>query len=150
MKKIENENNKNSKKVTGIYIRSKCENEEGLQYNINLQICKLEEYCKTNNIDNVVKYIDRGFGANEDNRPALKKMIADIDKGKINKIIVTSADRLFRNLQKMHAFARKCILKDIEVVSLDSDNITDMLFLTEEIENDIRKEIKNIEKDIEI
>ncbi len=150
MKKFENEKNKNSKKAIGLYIRSRCENEEGLQYSVDSQIRKLEEYCKKNNIDNVVKYIEIGFGANSDDRPALRRMIADIDKGKINKIIVTSPNRLFRNLQKMYDFADKCFSNDIEVISLDTANITDILFVPEEIKNAIRKEVENMENDIGI
>ncbi|MCI8547804.1 MAG: recombinase family protein [Bacilli bacterium] len=140
---------KNDKNTTGIYIRSRCEDEEGLQYNIASQISRLEEYCKKNNIVNIIKYVDIGMGANFDDRPALRKMIEDIDKGIINKIIVTSPDRLFRDLQKMYNFADKCFSKDIEVISLDTEPITDILFFSDEIENAIRKARENIEKDIE-
>lgn len=124
-------------------------NEKGLQYNIDLQISRLKEYCKKNNIDNIVEYVDIGMGANSNDRPALRKMIADIDKGIINKIIVTSPDRLFRDLQKMYEFADKCFSKDIEVISLDTEHITDILFFSEEIENAIRKERENMENDME-
>lgn len=138
-----------NEKVTGLYIRSSCENEEGLQYNKMYQTCRLKEYCKKNNIDNVVEYVDIGISANSANRPALRKMIADIDKGIINKIIVTSPDRLFRDFKKMHNFIYKCFSKDIEVISLDNENLIDMIFLSEEIEDSIRKERENMENDLE-
>lgn len=146
MKKAKNKDNKST---IGIYIRSRCDNEDALKYDIDSQICRLKEYCKKNNIENIVKYVDIGVGANSNNKPALKKMIEDMDKGIINKVIVTSPNRLFRDLQKMYDFINKCFSKDIEVISLDNGNLINTLFVLEEIESDIRKSIENMENDIE-
>lgn len=141
MKKNENEKNENSKNAKGLYTHSRCENEEGLQYSINSQMRKLEEYCKKNNIDNVVKYTDIGSGENLDDRPMLRKMIEDIKKGKIDEIITTSL--------KISDFVDECFPKDIKVISLDTENTTNRSSIPKEIENEIKKEVENMETDIE-
>lgn len=142
-------NNENNKNIVGIYIRSRCENEDGLNYGIELQTNRLKDYCEKNNIVNIVKYVDIGVSANSPNKPAFNKMVSDIDKGIINKIIVTSPDRLFRDLIKAHEFLNKCISKDIEVIALDNENLMDMVFISELIEENIRQEIGYWEDEIE-
>ncbi len=116
---------RNDKNVVGLYIRSGCMDDDGLRANIYTQTHKLEEYCKSNNITNFIKYIDINKSAKADDRLAFKRMIADIDKGIINKVIVTSTSRLFRDIIKLSNFEEYSKAKNIDVISLDIGLIFD-------------------------
>lgn len=142
-------NNEKNQNIVGIYIRSRCENEDGVNYIVDSQTNRLKEYCEKNNIDNIVKYVDIGVSANSSNKPAFNKMVSDIDKGILKKIVVTSPDRLFRDLIKAQDFLNKCISKDVEIIALDNENLMDMVLISELIEENIRQEIENLENDIE-
>lgn len=57
----------------------------------------LEKYCRDNNFTNKEVYIDDGYlGLNFD-RPAFKRLIADIESGKINLVITKDLSRLGRD-----------------------------------------------------
>lgn len=47
-------------------------------------------------------YIDTGYSANDTNRPAYKKMMADIKSRKVNTILATNLERLSRNLEQQY------------------------------------------------
>lgn len=82
---------------TAIYVRSALENE----VNIKSQI----EFCK-NLLDNeeFVVYADNGYSAHDQNRPAFKNMIKDIEDGIVSKVIVYKIDRLCKNLNSLCSF----------------------------------------------
>ena len=82
---------------TAIYVRSALENEVSIEAQI--------EFCKDllNNEEFVV-YADNGYSANDQNRPAFKKMIKDIENGTANKVIAYKIDRLCRDLNSLCSF----------------------------------------------
>ena len=66
-------------------------------HSIDEQVDRMRDYCKAMGWDIYKEYIDAGFsGANTD-RPALQRLIRDIKKGKIKKVLVYKLDRLSRS-----------------------------------------------------
>lgn len=55
-------------------------------------------------------------------------MISDIDKGLINKVLITSTSKLFRDMTKMLEFISFANYKNIEVFSLTNGRINDQMF----------------------
>ena len=145
-KTIEDRNDNN---VVGLYIRSGCNYENELKADLYSQINKLEEYCKENNIKNIVKYVDINRSANSDDRLALKRMIADIEKGVINSVIITSPSKLFRDAIKLHDFIDNCVSRKIEIVLLDNGIIKDKLYSWEELKDTNIEKREVFENDIE-
>ena len=84
-------------KKTAIYARSAVKDEVAIKSQI--------EFCK-NLLDDedFVVYADNGCSAHDEDRPAFKNMINDIEEGNINKVIVYSIDRLCRDLKTVCSF----------------------------------------------
>lgn len=61
-----------------------------------VQLLKLRAYARTRGWEVVDEYIDRRSGANPD-RPALKRLEADIDAGKVDAVLVVRLDRIMRS-----------------------------------------------------
>lgn len=82
---------------TAIYVRTAQENEVEIKAQI--------EFCKDilNNEEFVV-YADNGYSAHDNNRPAYKNMIKDIEEGNVSKVIVYKIDRLCRDLNSLCSF----------------------------------------------
>ena len=83
----------------GLYIRLSREddNKIGESESIKSQRELLLLYIKDNNYNLVDEYVDDGYSGTNFERPGFKKMINDIEKGKINMIIVKDISRLGRD-----------------------------------------------------
>lgn len=83
---------------TGIYVRVSTEEQAQEGYSIRAQEQKLKDYSRIKEWGVYNVYIDEGIsGKNIEGRPAIKEMIEDIKKGKINNVLVFKIDRLTRN-----------------------------------------------------
>lgn len=147
---ITNIENKNEPNVVGLYIHSECKDSKGLQYNIYSQKKQLEEYCEKNGIENKVIYIDIGKSALSKDRPALNKMKEDIKNGKINNVLITTASKLFRNMEDMMKFINYCKKRDVAIFSLDAGFVKDTFdnFLSNKCTNESSKELDDIDDEI--
>lgn len=58
---------------------------------------RLEKFCHAFGWKDYVHYTDAGFTGAKRDRPALNKLIKDIEKGKVNKVLVYKLDRLSRS-----------------------------------------------------
>lgn len=76
-----------------IYARQSIEKIDSISVESQVDFCKYEtrgsEY---------KEYIDRGFSGKNINRPAFEKMISDIEKGLVKKVIVYKLDRISRSI----------------------------------------------------
>ena len=63
---------------------------------IQTQKMMLEKYCRDNNLTIKEVYIDDGYSGLNFDRPAFKRLIADIESGKINLVITKDLSRLGR------------------------------------------------------
>lgn len=109
------------KKRVFIYVRVSTQEQARDGYSIGEQIERLTKYCDAMGWMVVKVYTDAGHtGANMD-RPALQEMIADIEDGKADSVVVYKLDRLSRS--------QKDTLTLIEDVLLA--NKTDFVSMTE-------------------
>ena len=82
---------------TAIYARTAQENELGIKSQI--------EFCKdVLDGEDIVVYADSGYSAHDQNRPAFKNMIKDIEDGTVNKVVAYKMDRLCRDLDSLCSF----------------------------------------------
>ena len=66
-------------------------------HSIDEQIARCKSFCDAKGWKDIQNYTDAGFtGANTD-RPALKRLIEDIKKGKVDKVLIYKLDRLSRS-----------------------------------------------------
>lgn len=80
-----------------MYIRvsTNFQFEEG--YSVGAQTEKLEKYCNYQEIDNYDLYIDGGYSGSNLNRPEMKRLIKEIQEGKVESVVVVKLDRLSRS-----------------------------------------------------
>lgn len=86
----------NSFKV-GIYIRLSRDDGNIESDSIISQRSLLNQYIKENNYNLIDEYVDDGFTGTNFDRPSFKRMIKDIESGKINMIITKDMSRLGRD-----------------------------------------------------
>lgn len=80
----------------GCYVRVSTDNQLE-NYSIEEQKERLQSFCKAKDIIIVKFYTDGGFSGGSINRPALQQMLADIESGIINTVVVYKLDRLSRS-----------------------------------------------------
>ena len=81
----------------GLYVRVSTELQLEKGFSIPEQTDRLEKYCEALGWNNYKVYTDGGFSGANMNRPALQELIKDVEKKKINKVIVYKLDRLSRS-----------------------------------------------------
>jgi beta-phosphoglucomutase-like phosphatase (HAD superfamily) len=83
----------------GIYIRLSREDEDkdNESESITNQRSFILDFLKENNYTLYDEYVDDGFSGTTFDRPAFKRMIADIEKGKINMVVTKDMSRLGRD-----------------------------------------------------
>lgn len=69
---------------------------DGTSVSITTQMAVAREYCKDNQIQIVDFYCDDGFTGTNFNRPEFKRMMADIEKGRVDLVIVKDLSRFGR------------------------------------------------------
>ena len=86
------------KLITALYPRLSHEDTlQGESNSISNQKRILEAYAKQNGFSNLKWYTDDGFSGANFQRPGFQRMIADIEKGRINLVITKDLSRLGRN-----------------------------------------------------
>lgn len=111
--KIVNEKIKDNNSLAGLYIRAKDMNMAKEQEK------QLIKYCKENEIENKILYIDIGFSGIDNNRPSLNKLKEDIEKKKISKVITINIARLYRDIANLLEFEEKCNNFKIQLIFTD-------------------------------
>lgn len=88
----------------GLYERVSTEEQALRGYSIDAQKDNLEEYCKKNGLKIVGHYTDEGISGAKPplKRPALQRLLDDVQAGKIDIILFTKLDRWFRSVQEYY------------------------------------------------
>ena len=88
----------------GLFERVSTEEQSRFGFSIRSQIDALEEYCKDNKLKIVDHYCDEGVSGGKPytKRPEMKRLIEDVEAGKIDVILFTRLDRWFRNVQEYY------------------------------------------------
>lgn len=99
----------------GLFERVSTEEQAKFGYSIRNQMDALEEYCEKNNIKIVDHYTDEGVSGGKpyQKRPEMKRLLEDVQAGKIDIILFTRLDRWFRNVKEY--FKVQDILDDHKV-----------------------------------
>ena len=86
----------------GLYGRVSTEEQAIRGFSIEAQVDALKEYCKKNNMKIVDIYLDEGISGAKPplKRPALKRLLDDVEAGKIDMILFTKLDRWFRSVKE--------------------------------------------------
>ncbi len=85
-----------------IYIRVSTEDQAREGYSIQAQKNKLEAYCVSQGWDIVGLYVDDGYSAKDLERPEMKRMLAHIEQGLIDCVLVYRLDRLTRSVLDLY------------------------------------------------
>ena len=102
--------------MIGIYIRQSIEKKDSISLESQANLCKTLA-------DGEFKiYSDSGFSGKNTERPKLKELIADIDKGIIKKVIVYKLDRISRSILDFNNLLELFKKYDVDFVSY-SENI---------------------------
>lgn len=81
-----------------IYIRVSTEEQVREGFSISAQKHKLKAFCIAQEWEVAGLYADEGVSAKDMNRPELQRMIKDVEKGKIDCVLVWRLDRLTRSV----------------------------------------------------
>ena len=86
----------------GLYVRVSTEEQALRGFSIEAQIDALKEYCTKSGIKVVDVYMDEGISGAKPplKRPALKRLLEDVEAGKIDVIMFTKLDRWFRSVKE--------------------------------------------------
>lgn len=86
----------------GLFERVSTEEQARYGYSIQNQIEELEKYCKDHKYKIVDHYCDEGVSAGKPytKRPEMKRLLDDVQAGKIDIILFTRLDRWFRNVKE--------------------------------------------------
>ncbi len=114
----------------GLYERVSTDEQALRGYSIETQKDLLEEYCEKNEIKIVGHYTDEGISGAKPplKRPALQRLLDDVQAGKIDMILFTKLDRWFRSVQEYykvqeildkHNVSWKAILEDYNTDTSD-------------------------------
>jgi len=134
---------------------SKQERESG---SISTQKSYLKKFCKDNKIKIYDTYTDDGYSGANFERPGFKRMIKDIEAGKINMVIVKDLSRFGRNSSKVEYYLEEYFVeKGVRFIAIADDIDTgeietseDMLqfkaFFNEWFLRDCSKKVKNGKK----
>ena len=83
-------------KITALYCRVAREDDDAIA----LQEAMLKEYSREHGYDIVFVYADNGESGLNFDRPALSRLEADINAGRVSTVIVRSIDRISRDYIK--------------------------------------------------
>ncbi len=85
-----------------IYTRVSTETQAEEGFSLDAQIERLTSYCDSQGWEVYDIYTDEGMSAKSTDRPELKRMMSDIQKKRVDVVLVYKLDRLTRNVMDLH------------------------------------------------
>lgn len=111
---------KNTSNTIAVYSRKSKFTGKGESIGNQVELCR--EYIRTHYgneaADNVVVFEDEGFSGGNINRPAFKKMMAQIERGEFKALVVYRLDRVSRNVSDFSGLIESLNRRDIVFVSI--------------------------------
>ena len=98
--------------MIAIYCRQSIDKKDSISIEAQIESCKRLIFSEEYEV-----YTDKGFTGANTNRPQFEKLMKDIEKKKINKIIVYKVDRISRSLQDFVGIYARFEKHGIEFVS---------------------------------
>lgn len=103
------------------YVRVSTDNQLE-NYSIEEQTDRLRAFCRAKDITVVKFYTDGGYSGGNTNRPALQQMLADIDAGLIDIVVVYKLDRLSRSQKDtLMLIEDKFIANHVDFISVNEN-----------------------------
>ena len=99
--------------MIAIYARQSIEKKDSLSIEGQIELCKRECSGKTS------EYIDSGFSGKNTDRPAFKRLIADVENGLITKVVVYRLDRISRSITDFGSIWETFNKHNVEFVSIN-------------------------------
>lgn len=114
----------------------------GGSVSIETQKVLLEQYCKDHSITDYTFYCDDGCSGTNFDRAAFRQMYDDIQRGKINLVIVKDLSRFGRNYVETGMYVREFTDNDIRFIATDDNydslvNGDDLLFPIKNVVNEM-------------
>lgn len=114
----------------------------GGSVSIETQKILLEQYCKDHKITDYKFYCDDGCSGTNFDRPSFKKMLSDIDEGKINLVIVKDLSRFGRNYVEAGMYVQRFTDSNIRFIAADDNydslvNSDDLLLPIKNVVNEM-------------
>jgi putative DNA-invertase from lambdoid prophage Rac len=99
------------KEMIGLYLRVSTNRQD-----VRTQRHALQEYCKRQLYPDaeLVTYVDDGVSGTKAERPALSRLLKDVEGGRIDRVVVFELSRLHRDLMELLRFMER--LDDLDVV----------------------------------
>lgn len=108
--------------LVGIYTRVSTQEQAKEGYSLGEQEERLKSYCAARDWTVANVYSDGGFSGGNTNRPALQKMINDIERKKIELVLVYKLDRLSRSQKDTMTLIEDVFIKNnIHFVSINEN-----------------------------
>ena len=86
----------------GLYSRvSHISQAEDDRVSLSEQDREMVEYCESRNYEVVKKYVDPGYKGWSRHRPGFREMLADMETGAVDVVVMWHSDRLFRDFKPM-------------------------------------------------
>ena len=83
------------------------------------QVANCEALAARENLKVVARYEDEGLSGNDDNRPGYQRMLAALEKGKIDGIVCDETSRITRNQAELHRLVAELNFRDQFLISGD-------------------------------
>ena len=108
--------------MIALYCRVSTREQSIEGYSIGEQQERLKDYSSAMGWKNFDLYVDGGFSGGNMERPALKRMLRDIEKGKIEKVVVYKLDRLSRSQKDSLVLIEDIFLKNnVDFISMSEN-----------------------------
>ena len=100
-----------------LYVRVSTVNQAEDGESLDEQVHTLQSYCAYRKWQQTTVYREEGFSGKDLKRPAFQQMLADIQKGKINTVIVKKVDRLSRSIIDFENVYKSFQDKGVDLIS---------------------------------
>lgn len=107
---------------TALYIRVSTQEQVTHGYSLDEQVERLKKYCDAMSWSVSGIYTDPGFSGASTERPGLAKLIADVESGKVDKVLVYKLDRLSRSQKDtLHLIEDVFLAHGVDFVSMSEN-----------------------------
>ncbi len=111
-------------KNAGLYVRVSTERQAQEGYSIAAQKKNLTKFANDNNFNIYDIYSDEGIsGKNVEGRPEVRRLIKDIENGKIDVVLIQKFDRLTRNITDTEEFIQLFQKYDVDIWSISDGKV---------------------------
>lgn len=101
---------------------SRDDENEGDSNSISNQKKMLEKYARDNGYTNWQFYVDDGYSGTNFNRPGFQEMLADIEAGRVNTVIVKDMSRFGRNYLQVGMYTEMMFPdKDVRFIAINNN-----------------------------